>query len=200
LIDRITTAAGLSDRLEGAAKNLGCAMANPHAAPTRFAESPVIEPESQTGTLRDAADRLRLLRSPPAAPIRHLQRRWGRFACEVIHVWMLPDRVAILKCGGRLSAIWNEADKNRLDRKQVRCLQWQWLFGGQATSATRPQDLPAAMSEVSGLRKNQKSRPLRRLADSTIGKPSARTPDAGYTMCWLTGPLARQTGRKVIEL
>jgi hypothetical protein len=124
----------------------------------------------------------------------------GPLCLRVDPCWMLPDRVAILKCGGRLSAIRNEADKNRLDRKQVRCLQWQWLFGGQATSATRPQDLPAAMSEVSGLRKNQKSRPLRRLADSTIGKPSARTPDAGYTMCWLTGPLARQTGRKVIEL
>jgi hypothetical protein len=90
---------------------------------------------------------------------------------------MRPDRVAILKCGGRLSAIRNEADKNRLDRKQVRCLQWQWLFGGQATRATRPQDLPAAMSEVPGLRKNQKSRPLRRLADSAMGQPG--------TMCWL---------------
>lgn len=64
MIDRITTAAGLSDRLEGAARNLGCAIANPHAAPTRFAEKrPILEPESQTGTLRDAADRLRLLRS-----------------------------------------------------------------------------------------------------------------------------------------
>jgi hypothetical protein len=38
-------------------------MANPQAAPTRFAQRPVIEPESQIGTLRDAADRLRLLRS-----------------------------------------------------------------------------------------------------------------------------------------
>jgi hypothetical protein len=100
---------------------------------------------------------------------------------------MLPDRVAILKCGGRLSAIRNEADKNRLDRKQVRCLQRQWLFGGQATSATRPQDLPAAMSEVPGLRKNQKSRPLRRLADSAMGRPSARTSCASYT-----GPRARR--------
>ena len=36
------------------------------------------EPKAVAGTLNEAADRLRLQRSPPAAPIRLLQRRWGR--------------------------------------------------------------------------------------------------------------------------
>lgn len=55
----------------------------------------------------------------------------------------------------------------------MRCLQWQRFFGGQATGATGPQDLSAAMREVPWLRQewvrqNQQSRPLRQPAAPPI--------------------------------
>ena len=147
----------------------------------REQRDPAHEPKPPTGALNDAADCLRLLRSPRLRPqfgfssavgAVLLDAGGGKYPVCRNFLKSLRSRDAIGNEGGstRLSsASDDETEQTGQDREQVRGMPRHWLRNGQAACATRPAHLSAPMREMPGVRQDQEDRRLR------LARPAAAT-------------------------